>query len=90
MSVDSAATHAAWANSLGGIPFPLLADFHPKGRVGIMYGIYNEDRGTERRSVFVIDSEGVIRHVHEYAPGTLPDARQILEEVKSVGRPTSP
>jgi alkyl hydroperoxide reductase subunit AhpC len=84
VSVDSAATATAWANSLGGIPFPLLADFHPKGRVGIMYGVYNEDRGTERRSVFVIDAEGVIRKVHEYAPGTLPDPREILEEVKTV------
>jgi len=82
-------TNVAWANSLGGIPFPLLADFHPKGKVGALYGVYNEDRGTERRSVFVIDSEGVIRNVHEYVPGTLPDARQILEEVRALGRPSS-
>jgi peroxiredoxin len=49
-----------------------------------MYGVYNEERGTDRRSVFVIDREGTIRHVHEYAPGTLPDAQAILEEVKSI------
>jgi len=84
VSVDSPATHTAWANSLGGIPFPLLADFHPKGRTGMAYGIYNEDRGTARRSVFVIDAAGIIRHVHEYVPGTLPDPVQILEEVKAL------
>jgi alkyl hydroperoxide reductase subunit AhpC len=89
VSVDSVPTNVAWANSLGGIPFPLLADFHPKGKVGMLYGVYNEDRGTERRSVFVIDSEGVIRNVREYAPGTLPDARQILEEVRALGGPSS-
>ena len=50
----------------------------------MLYGIYNEDRGTEKRSVFVIDRTGVIRHVHEYVPGTLPDARAILEEVKAI------
>ena len=50
----------------------------------MMYGVYNEERGTERRSVFVIDREGTIRHVHEYVPGTLPDARAILEEVKTI------
>ena len=56
----------------------------------MMYGIYNDERGTERRSVFIIDAAGVIRGVHEYAPGSLPDARQILDEVRSIARPSSP
>lgn len=84
MSVDNTPTQKAWADSLGGIPFPLLADFHPKGRIGILYGVYNEERGTDKRSVFVLDRGGIIRFVHEYPPGTLPDTAQILEEVKSL------
>jgi len=33
ISVDSVHSHRAFARELGGIDFPLLADFHPKGDV---------------------------------------------------------
>ena len=38
VSVDSMYCHANWARDLGGVSFPLLADFHPKGEVARSYG----------------------------------------------------
>ena len=80
MSVDSAPTQRAFATGLGNLPYPLLADFHPKGQVSDLFGIYNEERGVTRRSVIIIDKEGVIRFKRIYTEG-LPDSKEILEEL---------
>ena len=69
MSVDSAPTQRAFATGLGTLPYPLLADFHPKGQVSQQFGIYNEERGVSMRAVIIIDKEGVIRFKKVY-PGT--------------------
>ena len=42
VSVDNMPTQKAWANELGGVPFPIVSDFHPKGEVAQAYGVYNE------------------------------------------------
>ena len=78
VSVDSVHSQARWAQDLGGVPFPILADFHPKGAVAAAYGVYNADRGNARRSSFVIDLEGVIRHSRTYEPGSLPNPDELL------------
>ena len=72
------------ANSMGGVPYPVLGDFHPHGKVAQLYGIFNDERGTALRSVFIIDKEGVVRFVHLYEPGTLPDPDQILTELEKI------
>jgi len=43
VSVDSRFCHDNWAKSLGGISFPLLQNFHPKGEPAKKYGVYLED-----------------------------------------------
>ena len=80
MSVDSAASQRAFAAGLGGLPYPLLADFHPKGQVSELFDIYNEERGVTKRAVIIIDKEGVIRFKRVYDRG-LPDPQEILEEL---------
>ena len=63
----------------------MLADFHPKGRVGVAYGVYNEDRGTERRSVFIIDAEGIVRYAHVgLQQWEIPDSDDVLEVCRSI------
>ncbi len=84
ISVDSVAVQRAFSATLGNIPYPLLADFHPKGQVSRLYGVFNEERGTSVRSVFVIDKEGVVQFKHIYEQG-LPDPAEILKEVESLG-----
>jgi alkyl hydroperoxide reductase subunit AhpC len=60
ISVDHLWAHKAWAGSLGGIPFPLLADWSKD--VTRRYGVLDEKRGTARRSVFVVDANGILRY----------------------------
>ncbi|MBF8267971.1 MAG: thioredoxin peroxidase [Dehalococcoidia bacterium] len=84
MSVDSSAVQKAFADSLGGVPYPILADFHPKGRVSQLYDIYNEERGTTRRAVIIVDKEGVIRFKRLYTQG-IPDPQEILAELDKLG-----
>jgi len=69
VSVDSIYCHANWANGLGGISFPLLADFNPKGEVAKAYGLYLENAGITDRASVIIDADGIVRHVSSVGPG---------------------
>lgn len=84
LSVDSIHCHANWAKSLGGISFPLLSDFHPKGRVAASYGLYLEQAGITDRATVIIDASGVIRHVASVTPSgerSLPELAAICEGI---------
>lgn len=74
----------AWSEQLGGIPFPLLSDYWPHGAVGRSYGVFNEERGMNARSVFLVDAQGIIRHSHVYAPGTIPESADLLARLTSI------
>ena len=78
ISTDARATQTAFAASLGNIPYPVLSDFHPKGKASQSYDLYNEERGASKRAVIIIDKEGVIRFREEYEPGTLPNPVDIF------------
>jgi alkyl hydroperoxide reductase subunit AhpC len=58
----------------------MLSDFHPKGAVSQLYGSYNEQYGRGRRSVYLIDSAGVLQWKRIYQTG-LPDLEEVLAEV---------
>ena len=62
ISVDSKECHENWAKSLGGISFPLLQDYHPKGSVAQSFGVYREDKGYSARSTVIIDKKGIVRY----------------------------
>ncbi len=62
LSVDSVPCLTAWAESLGGITYPLLSDFYPHGAVSKKYGVLRKD-GKSERAIFVIDKRGIIRYV---------------------------
>jgi alkyl hydroperoxide reductase subunit AhpC len=81
ISNDSRATQAAFAASLGSVPYPVLGDFHPKGKVTQLYGVYNEERGTADRSVFIIDKEGTLRWKRVYSSVADLDPKDILAEI---------
>ena len=74
----------AWAESLGGIPFPLLSDYWPHGTVGKAWGVFNEERGLDMRSAFVVDKDGKIAWAKTYAPGTIPESPELLAELKKL------
>ena len=62
LSVDSTDCLRAWADSLGGIDYPLLSDFFPHGQVAQLYGVLRPE-GYSERSIFIIDKEGIVRYV---------------------------
>ena len=69
VSVDSQHCHAGWGVSLGGVSFPLLADFHPKGKLAEAYGLYLADNGITDRATVIIDADGKVQHASSVGPG---------------------
>lgn len=84
-STDSQFVQRAFGTSLGGVTHPILSDFHPKGEVAKAYGVYNDENGLPRRSVFIIDKNGVIRFKRIYTQG-LPNVEEILGEVEKMSK----
>ncbi len=72
LSVDSTDCLRAWAESLGGITYPLLSDFYPHGAVAELYGVLLAD-GRSERAIFVIDKSGVVRYVDVHDIDQQPD-----------------
>jgi peroxiredoxin (alkyl hydroperoxide reductase subunit C) len=62
VSVDSPYVLKAFAEREG-YHFGLLSDFWPHGEVARTYGVFNEERGFAIRGTFIVDKEGVVRHL---------------------------
>jgi peroxiredoxin len=84
ISVDSVYSHQAFAAELGGLDYPLLADFHPKGEVAQAYGFWLEDKGYSRRAIVVISPEGMVRYSRVIDRGA-PDVEHLLTIVRTTG-----
>jgi peroxiredoxin len=83
VSVDSVPAHRAWAQMLGGIDYPMLADFWPHGEVSRRYGVFL-DTGVSARATFVIDTQGIIRSIEVHEMGKVPDRQKLIEYLKTV------
>jgi len=80
-------SHQAFANELGGLPFELIGDFERK--MVTAYGVRRDDvegySGMAKRSVFVIDREGVIRWTWERSrEEPLPDYDAVIAEATAI------
>ena len=90
ISVDSVFSHQAFAKELGGLPFELIGDFERK--MVTDYGVRRDDvagySGMARRSIFIVDREGVIRWTWVSSRETpQPDYDAVLQEAKGVAGP---
>ena len=81
ISCDSLYSHDAWAQHHD-LSYPLLSDIHRT--VCQAYGVHNVERNCARRSVFIIDKQGVLRFKEEYGPGQLPDPEQLLRVIRGL------
>ena len=85
MSTDSRFTHKIWNEEElskmveGGIPFPMLSD--QGGRIGTVYGVYEEAAGVNIRGRFIIDPDGVIQAMEVLTPSV---GRHISETIRQV------
>ncbi len=85
MSIDSVFVHKMWNDNelakmvKGGIPFPMLSD--AAGKVGTLYGIYDENAGVETRGRFLIDPDGIVQCYEVLVP---PVGRNIQESIRQI------
>jgi peroxiredoxin (alkyl hydroperoxide reductase subunit C) len=84
ISADPAPSLKGWAEKLGGVPFPLLSDYWPHGAVGKSYGIFNEERGMDKRAAYVVDARGIVRYAKVYPQGTIPESPELLAELRKL------
>ncbi|MBM3269480.1 MAG: peroxiredoxin [Candidatus Sericytochromatia bacterium] len=67
VSVDSKFSHRAWAEvdrkdgGIKGVNFPLVADI--KKVIASEYGVLLEDAGHSLRGLFIINKDGILKHV---------------------------
>jgi peroxiredoxin len=79
VSVDSAWTHKAFQQHLG-VDIPLLADFHPKGAVARLYGVYSEEFGVSARALVMVGPDGRVVWSHRSpSPLEIPGANLIFD-----------
>src|SRR5262245_34019992 len=76
ISTDQVFTLEAWAKSMGGLSYPLLAAHHPHGQVCQQYGALRGDAGIAERAIFVVDKAGKIVYldIHDIAEQPPTDA----------------
>ena len=86
MSTDSMFVHKMWVDhelskmtTSGNIPFPMLSD--AGGKVGKVFGVYDENNGVETRGRFIIDPDGVLQGYEVLTP---PVGRNISESIRQV------
>jgi len=87
VSTDSRFVHKIWnAEELskmteGGIPFPMLSD--GGGRIGTVYGVYDEAAGVDIRGRFIIDPDGIIQAMEVLAPTVGRSVSELIRQVKA-------
>jgi peroxiredoxin (alkyl hydroperoxide reductase subunit C) len=87
LSTDSRFTHKVWQEVElskmidGGVPFPMVSD--QGGRVGAVYGVYDESAGVNIRGRFLIDPDGVIQAMEVLTPPVGRNVSELLRQLKA-------
>jgi peroxiredoxin Q/BCP len=80
ISGDHLWAHKAFARSMDGLPYPLLADWGMN--VTKLYGVHNAERNCPIRTTIIIDREGVVRFINpEFNARDPGHYAQVLEEL---------
>jgi peroxiredoxin len=86
LSVDSAPSKKAWADTLGIKNTSLLTDFWPHGEVAKLFGVFREKNGISERANILVDENGKIVFVKVYPIPELPDINEIIDFLKNLKR----
>ncbi len=82
VSTDSVPSHAAWADTLGGIDYPLLSDYNKE--VSKEYGVLMENEGIALRGTFIIDPEGILKAISIYDTATGRSVNEFLRTLAAL------
>ncbi len=74
----------AWADSLGGIHYPLLSDFWPHGKITETYGVLRPQEGRSERAIFVIDKQGILRYIDIHDIDLQPDNEELRDVLRKI------
>ena len=81
ISCDPVYSLRAFADA-DGLNFPLLSDFWPHGEVTRAYEVFDEAKGSPRRSSYVVDKEGVIRWSLHHETGIARDLDDHVQQLQ--------
>ncbi len=87
ISVDSHFVHKIWQEEElskmveGGVPFPMLSD--AGGKIGSVYGVYNEAGGVNVRGRFIIDPDGVIQAIEILTPPVGRNVSELFRQIQA-------
>ncbi len=87
VSTDSRFSHKIWQEEVlskmvpGGVPYPMLAD--AGGKIGAVYGVYDETAGVNIRGRFIIDPDGVIQAMEVLTPAVGRNVAELIRQVKA-------
>ena len=84
ISIDHVPVLKAWAESLGGISYPLVSDFWPHGEVAMKYGAFREHEGRSERAIFIIDKDGIVQYVDIHDIDDQPDNQVLFKEIQRI------
>ncbi len=65
----------------GGFPWPMVSD--TTGRIGRLYGVYDEAAGVDIRGRFIIDPDGVIQAMEVLTPTVGRNVNELIRQVKA-------
>jgi peroxiredoxin (alkyl hydroperoxide reductase subunit C) len=65
----------------GGVPFPMLSD--AGGRIGRLYGVYDEEAGVDVRGMFIIDPDGVLQGVEILTPSVGRSVDELIRRIQA-------
>ena len=87
LSTDSRFIHKMWQEHElskmvdGGVPFPMLSD--AGGKIGAIYGVYDDAAGVDIRGRFIIDPDFVIRAMEVLTPEVGRNPEELVRQVKA-------
>jgi len=87
ISTDSRFVHKMWQEQElskmvdGGIPFPMLSD--GGGKIGSVYGVYDEAAAVEIRGRFIIDPDFIIQAMEVLTPEVGRNPSELIRQIKA-------
>jgi len=68
----------------GGVVFPMLSD--PQGEIGSRYGVYDAEKGVNKRGSFIIDPKGAVQSIEIISDPIGRNVTEVLRRLRALQR----